>query len=86
MEKAAAQRWAAVQFSYFLFWGFFMRVRMLISIAGNAEPNYGLPEFSFAPGDTPDLHKDLAKAWIAAGHAEKFRKSDNDDTEVKETV
>jgi len=51
-----------------------MRVRMLTSIAGNANPLYGLGEFSFAPGDTPDLHKDLAKAWIACGHAEKLRK------------
>lgn len=55
-----------------------MRVRMLISVAGNAAPLYDLPDFAFKPGDTPELNKDLAKAWIAAGHAEKFRKESTD--------
>lgn len=48
-----------------------MKVRMLVSIAGLAEPLYDLPEFSFAPGDEVRLHPDLAKAWIDCGHAEE---------------
>jgi len=47
-----------------------MTVRFLVSIAGNAEPMYDLPEFSFSPGDTANLHDDLAAAWIDAGHVE----------------
>lgn len=51
-----------------------MKVRMTVSIAGNAEPRYELPEFSFAPGDEVELHPELAAAWIAAGHAEAMAK------------
>ncbi len=50
-----------------------MKVRILISIAGNAEPMYDLPDFSFAPGETLDLHDTLAQHWINAGHAESVQ-------------
>jgi hypothetical protein len=50
-----------------------MKVRMLVSIAGHAEPAYSLPEFSFSPGDEVDLDPALAKAWLESGHAEKVR-------------
>lgn len=46
-----------------------MKVRMLVSIAGGAEPLYGLEEFSFRPGEEVDLDDTLAGHWIAAGHA-----------------
>jgi hypothetical protein len=47
-----------------------MIVRMLVSVAGGADSAYDLPEFSFSPGDTPELHDDLAAAWIDSGRAE----------------
>lgn len=47
-----------------------MKVRMLVSIAGHAEPIYELGDFSFAPGDEVELHPALAQAWIESGHAE----------------
>jgi hypothetical protein len=50
-----------------------MKIRILTSIGGNAEPMYGLPEFSFSPGEVVDLDKSLAAAWIAAGHAESVK-------------
>jgi molybdopterin-guanine dinucleotide biosynthesis protein A len=46
---------------------------MLVSISGHAQPVYKISDFSFAPGDTPNLHKDLAKAWIASGVAEPYK-------------
>ena len=50
-----------------------MKVRMLISIGGHAEPAYNHPEFSYSPGDVVDIDKTLAAAWIAAGHAEPVK-------------
>ena len=52
-----------------------MKVIILQSIAGNAEPRYDLPEFAFRPGEMVDLNDDLAKAWISSGVAEKPKKS-----------
>jgi hypothetical protein len=52
-----------------------MKVTILQSIAGNAEPLYGLPEFSFRPGETVELNDDLAKTWIASGIAAKAKKA-----------
>jgi hypothetical protein len=51
-----------------------MKVTILQSIAGNAEPLYDLPEFSFRPGETVELNDALAKAWIASGIAAKAKK------------
>lgn len=48
-----------------------MKIRMLVSIAGNADARYGLGDFSFAAGQVVDVDKVLAAAWIAAGNAEK---------------
>lgn len=50
-----------------------MKIRMLTSIAGNADERYGLEAFAFAPGEVVDVHKDLAAAWIKCGHAEKAK-------------
>lgn len=49
------------------------KVRMLVSIVGHADPRYKLEDFSFRPGDTPNLHKKLAEAWIAGGLAEPMK-------------
>ena len=48
------------------------KVRMLAAISGLSMPQYGMPrgEFSYAEGDTPDLHPDLAAAWKKCGYAE----------------
>jgi hypothetical protein len=46
-----------------------MKIRMQVSIAGLAEPLYGLPEFSFAPGQVVDVDPVLAAHWLACGHA-----------------
>ena len=43
-----------------------MKVRMLVSIAGHAEPKYGLPEFAFKPGEVVELNDTLAEAWVTA--------------------
>jgi hypothetical protein len=43
-----------------------MKIRILQSIAGHAEPRYGLADFSFPPGAVVDVQEDLAKAWIAS--------------------
>jgi hypothetical protein len=48
-----------------------MKVKMLTSIAGNANPRYDLPEHSFAPQQVVDLHPQLAAAWIHSGIAEE---------------
>jgi hypothetical protein len=48
-----------------------MIVRMLVSIAGHADPANGLAEdFGFAPGELHELEDGLAEKWIAAGIAE----------------
>lgn len=49
---------------------------MLVSIAGHADPQYGLADFSFGVGEVVELDKTLAAAWIDAGHAEKAKGSD----------
>jgi hypothetical protein len=46
-----------------------MKVRIKVSIAGLAEPLYGLEAFSFAPGHVVDLDTTLAGHWIASGTA-----------------
>ncbi len=46
-----------------------MQITMQTSIAGHADPRYGLPDFGFAPGQVVDVHPDLAAAWVAAGIA-----------------
>lgn len=42
-----------------------MKIKMLQSIAGHAEPRYRLADFGFAPGAVLEIHDELAKAWIA---------------------
>jgi hypothetical protein len=46
-----------------------IKVRMVVSIAGNAEPLYDLEAFSFQPEQIVELHAGLARAWIASGNA-----------------
>lgn len=46
-----------------------VKVEMLVSIAGLPDPQYGLGEFGFGTGQIVELHPDLARAWIACGHA-----------------
>lgn len=46
-----------------------MRVQMLIPIAGNAEPAYSQPEFSYVAGQIVDIDVELAGYWIASGLA-----------------
>lgn len=60
-----------------------MKVCMCVSIAGHAEPMYGLGDFSFSPGDVVDLHPDLAEAWLANGHAEAAPEEVAEEPEVK---
>jgi len=48
---------------------------MKTSIAGHAEPMYGLPDFSFRIGEIVDLDQKLAEAWIASGIAEAIKES-----------
>lgn len=52
-----------------------MKVSILQSIAGNAEPMYGQPEFGYAPGQVVEVDDALARAWIAGGIAAKAKKS-----------
>lgn len=44
-------------------------VQILKSIAGLANPDYGMPEFGYTPGEIVELHPDLASKWIASGIA-----------------
>ena len=45
-----------------------MKVKMNVSIAGHAMPEYGVGEFSFATGETIDLDDRLAAIWLRVGH------------------
>lgn len=48
-----------------------MKVKMLISIAGHADPANGVDQdFAFHPGQEVELPKPLAEKWIDSGHAE----------------
>ncbi len=49
-----------------------MQVQILVAIAGNANPTYGLPEFSYLPGQLVDVDSRLAAAWIASGISEAY--------------
>ena len=48
-----------------------MKIVILQSIAGHADPRYDLADFSFAPGESVDIHQDLAVAWVDSGIAVK---------------
>lgn len=47
-----------------------IKVKMLTSIAGNANPVYDLPDHGYQFGQVVELHPDLAALWIASGKAE----------------
>ncbi len=47
-----------------------MTVTMLVPIAGNADPRYDLPDFSFMAGQTVEVDDTLAAEWIAPGIAQ----------------
>lgn len=47
-----------------------MRVQIIQSIAGHADPRYNLPDFGFRPGEVTEIHDTLAGHWIASGVAE----------------
>jgi len=55
-----------------------MKIRMLVSIAGNADERYDIGDFSFGAGQVVDVHKTLAAAWIDSGNAEKAKASAQD--------
>lgn len=46
------------------------KVKILIPVAGGAEPMYDLPDFGYAPGQIVELHPKLAQIWIATGKCE----------------
>jgi hypothetical protein len=48
------------------------KVKMLIAIAGHAEPKYDLADFAFDPGQVVDIDSKLALLWIASGTAEAW--------------
>ena len=47
-----------------------IKIKLLTSIAGNAEPAYDQAEFGYAPGQIVEVHPNLAAAWIGSGLAE----------------
>jgi hypothetical protein len=49
-----------------------IKVKMLHSVAGNADARYDLAAHGFRKGQTVALHPELAKSWIASGRAEAF--------------
>ena len=53
-----------------------MKIVILQSIAGLADPTYDQPEFGYAPGQVLEVSEALAKAWIAGAIAAKAKKSD----------
>ena len=48
------------------------KLKMLMSVAGNADARYDLPAFAYKKGQIVELHSELAKSWIASGRAEAF--------------
>jgi len=48
------------------------KLKMLMSVAGNADARYDLPAFAYKKGQIVELHPELAKSWIASGRAEAF--------------
>ena len=50
-----------------------IKVKMLTSIAGLANPDYDLPEHGYTVGDIVELHPQLAEAWIQSGTAEAVK-------------
>ena len=46
-----------------------MKVKLLVSIVGLAQPRYGLGDFAFQAEEESTLHPELAAAWIQAGYA-----------------
>ena len=50
-----------------------MKVTIVQSIAGHADPRYELEDFSFRPGETVDLNDELAEAWLASGIAAEYK-------------
>jgi hypothetical protein len=53
-----------------------IKVKMLTSIAGLANPDYDLPEHGYQQEEIVELHPVLANAWIEAGIAEAFKEKD----------
>jgi hypothetical protein len=54
-----------------------IKVKMLTSIAGLANPLYDLPEHGYQQDDIVELHPTLANAWIEAGIAEAVKEKDS---------
>lgn len=52
-----------------------MKIKMLVSIAGHAMPQYGVADFAFLPGQVLDIDDRLAKIWIQGGHAVAYTES-----------
>jgi hypothetical protein len=46
-----------------------MKIKMIQSIAGHADPRYEIADFAFRPGEEVDVFDSLAEAWIASGVA-----------------
>jgi len=53
-----------------------MKIQIIQSIAGHADPRYDLADFSFAPGSVIEINDFLAEAWVASGVAIKAAKGD----------
>ena len=47
-----------------------VRVKILMSIAGHAMPNYSLEDFAFQPGQEVEINDGLALRWSEGGIAE----------------
>ena len=53
-----------------------VKVEILRSVAGNANPQYDLPDHGYGPGDIVELHPELASKWIASGIARGMDKTE----------
>lgn len=49
-----------------------IKVKMLVSVAGNADERYDLPSHGYGAGQIIELHPELAASWIASGRAAAF--------------
>jgi hypothetical protein len=50
-----------------------MKVKIVQSIAGHADPRYELKDFGFRPGEVVDVDDELASAWLVQGIAEAYQ-------------
>jgi hypothetical protein len=58
------------------------RVKILVSIAGHAMPNYDLEDFAYQPGQEVEINDGLALRWIDGGIAEALEEIPPDQRET----